>query len=360
MPTGIGIIGCGNIAPIYVQNLQAFDQTEVVALADLDVSRAQQRASEHGIAIATDVETLLRTPEVDIVLNLTVPLAHGDVAMQALTAGKHVYNEKPLAVGWDESRTLVNDAADRGLSVGCAPDTVLGAGIQTCREVIDSGEIGEIVGAQAFMMCPGHESWHPDPGFYYQVGGGPMFDMGPYYLSALVTLIGPVQSVASLTRVTRPVRTITSAPKKGQTIDVETPTHISSLLHMASGAIVHITTSFDVVAHTLPHIEVYGTRGSLSVPDPNGFGGPVRVRRSDGSDWVEVPVTRPYQQNSRGLGVLDMALALKEGRPARADGALALHVCEVMHASLKAADKGQTLKLETTCERPLPMPREAL
>ena len=353
---GIGIVGCGNISSIYLKNLQLYDQTSVVAVADLDLSRAQTKAAEFGVGHATTVDELLADPEVEIVLNLTVPKAHNEVAIKALEAGKHVYNEKPLTVGWEEGQKLVAIAKSKGLRVGCAPDTVLGAGIQTCHEVIDSGAIGTLVAAQAFMMCPGHESWHPDPAFYYEKGGGPLFDMGPYYLSALVMLLGPAVRVTGSTRASFPTRTITSEPKLGQTIPVETPTHLSTVIDFANGAIVQLTTSFDVVAHTLPCIEVYGSEGSLRVPDPNGFGGPVQLWKRGDKDWSDVPVVRPYAENSRGLGVLDMALAQASGQAHRANGDVALHTLEIMHAAHWASEQGCHVGLTTTVERPQPMP----
>jgi len=355
--TKVGIVGCGNICPIYIQNLKAFPETDVTAVADLDLARAESRAGEFQIGWAGSSEDLLRREDVDVVLNLTVPKAHVEVASAALQAGKHVYNEKPLAVDWEEGRKLVDLARERRLRIGCAPDTVLGAGVQTCRELIDSGAIGTPVAAQAFMMCPGHESWHPDPAFYYERGGGPLFDMGPYYLSSLVTLLGPVRRVTGSARTSFATRTISSEPKRGQTVTVETPTHLTTVLDFAQGAVGQLTTSFDVAAHSLPHIEVYGSEGTLQVPDPNGFGGPVRLRRKGDQEWSEVGVDRPYADNSRGLGVLDMALAASSGRPHRCNGDVALHVLEIMHAAHWASEQGSHIELETCPDRPDPMPQ---
>lgn len=351
----IGVVGCGNICGIYFQNLTSYAGIEVVSCADLDLSRAQAASEKYGISKAYSVDELLADPDVDIVVNLTVPKAHYSVSKAALEAGKHVYNEKPFAVDLNEGAELVALANSKGLKTGCAPDTVLGAGIQTCRELIDSGAIGSIVGANAFMLCPGHESWHPDPGFYYEVGGGPLFDMGPYYLSALVTLMGPIAAVNGLSRVTSPTRTITSEPKRGTIVPVETPTHIVCGFEFASGAIGQFTASFDVQRSTLPHIEVYGTEGTILVPDPNGFGGPVKLFRK-GGDWEDVPVTRPYSENSRGLGVLDMANAIREGRAARASGELGLHVLEAMHGVLAAAESGSNVRLRYGADLPAAMP----
>ncbi|MBX7132242.1 MAG: Gfo/Idh/MocA family oxidoreductase [Fimbriimonadaceae bacterium] len=355
MPSRIGIIGCGNIAPIYILNLQKYPGTDVVALADLDRARAEERAKEYGVPRVLGVEELLADQDVDIVLNLTIPNAHAEVAMMALRAGKHVYNEKPLAIERADGVALLALAAERGLRVGCAPDTFLGGSHQTCRELIDARAIGDPVAGQAFMLCHGHESWHPSPEFYYAKGGGPMFDMGPYYLTALVNLLGPVRRVTGSARITFPTRTITSQPKAGTVVSVETPTHVGGVLDFADGAIVQITTSFDVWRHSMPHIEIYGSEGSLSVPDPNGFGGDVRVSRQ-GGDWQDVEVVRDYRENSRGLGVLDMALAIQEGRPHRASGALAFHVLDVMHALLEASETGRHIEFSSGISRPEPMP----
>jgi predicted dehydrogenase len=247
-------------------------------------------------------------------------------------------------------------AAAKGVRVGGAPDTFLGGGLQTCRELIDTGAIGTPVAATAFMMSRGHEHWHPNPAFYYQVGGGPMFDMGPYYLTALVSLLGPVQRVTGATRITRTQRTITSQPRYGEIINVEVPTHVTGLLDFAAGPIGTIITTFDVQASALPWIEIYGTTGTLAVPDPNTFGGPVRLRLTGDNAWREIPVTRPYTENSRGLGLADMAEGLRSGRPHRASGDLAYHVLDIMHAIHDASATGHHVQLESTCTRPEAMP----
>ncbi len=354
--TRIGVIGCGNISPIYLQAGKRFEILEVAACADIDLPRAKARAAEFGIPKACSVEELLADPDIDIVVNLTIPKAHGPVGLTVLQAGKSVYNEKPLAALREEAQPLLTTARERGLRVGGAPDTFLGGGLQTCRKLIDDGVIGEPVAATAFMMGHGHESWHPDPAFYYQVGGGPMFDMGPYYLTALINLLGPVRRVTGSTRISFPERTITSKPKYGTKIEVKTPTHIAGVLDFASGAIGTIITSFDVWSHHAPIIEIYGSEGTLSVPDPNNFGGVVRVRKAREQDWVEVPLTHGYTQNSRGLGVADMAYALRSGRPHRASGELAYHVLDIMHAIHDASREGRHVELASTCERPAPLP----
>lgn len=351
----VGLIGCGNISEIYFQNLKRFELLDLVACADLIPERAKAKAEAHG-CLALSVAEILARPEIDIVLNLTIPKAHAEVALAALQAGKSAYNEKPLAITREDGQKMVAAARAKGLRLGCAPDTFLGAGIQTCRKLIDDGWIGDPVAATAFMTCHGHESWHPDPEFYYQVGGGPMFDMGPYYLTALINLMGPVRRVTGSARVSFAERLITSQPKFGTIIQVDVPTHVAGVLDFASGAVGTIITTFDVWHAELPRIEVYGSEGSLSVPDPNTFGGPVRVRRWDADGWSEVPLTHGYSQNSRGLGVADLAYGLRSGRPHRANGDLAYHVLDLMHAFHDASCEGRHVELTSTCERPAALP----
>lgn len=354
--TQIGVVGCGNISGIYLQADETFEILETVACADLDMERARAQANKYDVPRACSTAELLAHPEIEIVLNLTNPDAHAQVAMQAVEAGKSVYNEKPLTLTRDEGRRLLEAAQARGVLVGGAPDTFLGGGLQTSRKLIDDGWIGEPIGATAFMLCHGHESWHPNPDYYYQPGAGPLFDMGPYYLTALVTLMGPVSRVSGAARITFPQRTITSQPLYGTKIEVNTPTHVASTLEFASGAIGTLLTSFDVWSHGLPFIEIYGTQGSMSLPDPNTFGGPVRVRRAGAEVWSDAPLTHGYTANSRGIGAADMAYALRSGRPHRASGQLAYHVLDIMHAALESASHGRRIELESTCSRPAPLP----
>lgn len=351
-----GIIGCGNISSIYLEVGQTFDILRIVAVADLIHERAQAQAEKYHISKACSVSELLNDPSIDIVLNLTTPDAHFGVGQSALEAGKSVYNEKPIAITRVDGKKMLETARAMNLLVGGAPDTFLGGGIQTCRKLIDDGWIGQPVAATAFMLCHGHESWHPNPDFYYQPGGGPLFDMGPYYLTAMIALMGPVQRVTGSTRLTFPERTITSEPFYGTKIKVNTPTHIAGVLDFANGAIATLVTSFDVWYAEVPRIEIYGTEGSLSVPDPNTFGGPVQVRRAGASDWSEVPLTHGYAKNSRSVGVADMAYALRTGRPARANGELTYHVLDIMHAIHEASQLGRHIELESTCQQPTPLP----
>jgi len=345
-------VGCGNISGIYFKNLGEFAETEIVACADLDLSRAMEAAAKNGIPKALDPESLLNDPEVDLVLNLTVPKAHGSVALAAVNAGKHVYNEKPLTIERSDAKALLERAEAKGVRVGCAPDTFLGGAHQTCRAIIDEGMIGEPVACHAFMLCHGHESWHPSPEFYYEIGGGPMLDMGPYYLTALINLMGSIRRVTGSTRITFPSRTITSQPKAGKVIEVEAPTHYAGIMDFASGAVGEITTSFDIWSHKLPLISIYGTEGSMIVPDPNGFGGEVFVRTRQSSDWELVPNRFGFTENARGVGVRDIALAIAEGRPHRASGALAYHVLDAMHGFDDASKQGTHIELTSGVARP--------
>ena len=353
----VGIIGCGNISGIYLKNCtKMFNIIEVAACADLVKERAQAKASEFGIEKVYSVDELLSDPEIDIVLNLTIPQAHADICMAALNAGKNVHVEKPLSISREDGKKLLSVAEEKGLLIGAAPDTFMGAGIQTCIKLINDGWIGEPIGATAFMMCHGHESWHPDPEFYYKAGGGPMFDMGPYYLTALIALMGPVRRVTGSARITSPVRTVTSAPKFGTKIKVDVPTHVAGILDFNSGAVATIITSFDVWSAQLPRIEIYGTTGTLSVPDPNTFSGPVLIKRQGAADWSQVPMTHGYEENSRGIGVADMAHALRTGRINRSNGQLGYHVLDIMHGFHDASANGRHYEVLSTCDRPEPLP----
>jgi predicted dehydrogenase len=353
----VGLVGCGKISGIYLQNLtRRFPGVEVAACADLVAERAQAAAEEYGVPRACSPQELLADPDIQIVVNLTIPGAHSEVCLAALEAGKHVYVEKPLSVTRRQALQVVEAAGKKKLRLGGAPDTFLGAGMQTCRKLLDDGWIGVPVGATAFMTTPGHERWHPDPEFYYKPGGGPMLDMGPYYLTALVSLLGPVSRVTGSARMTYRERTITSEPKYGQKISVEVPTHWAGVLDFASGPIGMIMTSFDVWGANLPRIEVYGTAGTLLAPDPNTFGGPIRILRKGDKEWREVPLAYGYEENNRGLGVADMADAVRNDRPHRASGALMFHVLDVMEGIYDAAIGGAHYEVASSCERPDPLP----
>lgn len=348
-----GIIGCGNISGIYLKNLtQLFEVTEVVACADIVRERAIRSAEEFGIPKACTVEELISDPDIDIVVNLTTPGVHAEINLAAIQSGKSVYCEKPLAITREDGLNTLDAAEKRGVLLGAAPDTFLGAGLQTCRKIIDDGLIGKTIAATAFMLCHGHESWHPDPAFYYKTGGGPMFDMGPYYLTALISLMGPVSRVTGSANITFDERKITSQPKYGEIIKVDVPTHVAGILDFSNGAVATIITSFDVWHSQLPRIEIYGSEGSLMVPDPNTFGGPVYLRRHDQKEWSQVPLTHFYSENSRGLGVADMAYSILKGRENRASGKLAYHVLDIMHGFHDASLEGKHINLKSTCKRP--------
>jgi len=355
-PVRVGLVGCGYISDRYLKNARLFPEFEVVACADAVPERAAERAAEYGVPAVRALPELLADLEIEVLLNLTTPDAHASIAQAALDAGKGVYNEKPLAIALDDGKRLVETAHARGLRLGAAPDTFLGGGLQTCRQLIDEGAIGEPVAATAFMLIPGHERWHPQPDFYYQPGGGPLFDMGPYYLTALVSLLGPVRRVTGSARATFPERIIRSEPRAGERIAVEVPTHLAAVLDFARGPIATLVTSFDVWASKTPKLEIYGSAGSLVLPDPNTFAGPVRIRGADEDTWHEVPVTRPYTKNSRGIGLADMAAALRGVLQAhRASGELAYHVLEVMHAVETASREARHIEIASTCDRPEPM-----
>jgi len=352
---GIGIIGCGNISTSYLKAARHFPVLDIKAVADMRSAAAEKRGAEFGVP-GMRVDQLLKRDDIEIVINLTVPLAHTDVSLAVLNAGKHVHSEKPLGVNLAEARKVMELAEQKSLRVGCAPDTFLGGGHQTARKLIDDGVIGMPVAGSAFFMCPGHERWHPAPGFYYLRGGGPMLDMGPYYITDLVQLLGPVASVMGSTARPRLERLVTSEPMKGTLIPVEVPTHVAGTLEFEGGAVVSIAMSFDVPKHRHTPIEIYGDKGSILVPDPNRFGGEVQVAKP-GGEWETVPLTHGHVEGEfRSIGVADMATAVATSRPHRASGALALHVLEVMEAFQISADEGRRVTIESRVERPAMMP----
>jgi predicted dehydrogenase len=352
--TRVGIIGCGAIIAQYLANFRRLDQIELVAVADLDPARAQAVADDHDGVRALSVDGLLAADDVDLVLNLTIPAAHAGVALKAIAAGKNVYGEKPLAATAAEARQVLEAAREAGVVVGCAPDTVLGTGIQTARKAIDDGLIGAPISATATMVTPGHERWHPNPDFYYQPGGGPLLDMGPYYVSALVTLLGPVVSVVGAASHTRSERTIGSGPRAGETVPVAVDSHVTGVLVHASGALSTLLMSFDAVKSKSPNIEIHGESGSLAVPDPNHFDGDVQVFALGADDWQTLPVSAGYVDSGRGFGIADLA-ATAPGSEPRAGGQLAYHVLEVMESMLASARTGSAVQINSTMDRPEPV-----
>ena len=356
---GIGIIGCGNISAAYLKAARAFPILDVRAVADLNPAAADARGAEFGVP-ATTVEGLLADPQIEIVVNLTVPLAHVEVGLKAIAAGKHVHSEKPLAIDTAEARPLLDAAKAKGVRVGCAPDTFLGGAHQTCRKLIHDGAIGQPLAGTAFFMCPGHERWHPSPAFYYLRGGGPVLDMAPYYVTDLVNLLGPVARVAGITARARSTRTITSQPLAGQTIPVEVATHAAATLEFVSGPVVTMVMSFDVPRHRHRPIEIYGSEGAMAVPDPNWFGGQIEIGTAAG-DWRAVITEHAYANgNFRIIAVADMAHAIRRNRPHRVSGALAFHVLEVMEAVQRSSDEGRHITIASRPERPAMLPADLM
>ncbi len=352
----IGLIGCGNISHAYLKNGKTFKQTTLRACADARPEAAKACAETYGLK-AMSVDELLADPSIDAILNLTTPQSHVAINHRAIEAGKHVHCEKPFGLDREGGRRVIEAAKAKGLRVGCAPDTFLGGGHQTCRKLIDQGLIGRVVSGTAFMLCHGHESWHPAPAFYYQKGGGPLFDMGPYYLTALVNLLGPVARVSAFTNRSTDLRQGLKA-NEGKTFPVEIDTHVSALLEFASGAIITLITSFDVWKHSnLKDIELHGTEGSLHIPDPNAFNGDIRFFKAGlSADWAPADNPFIYNDNMRGIGLADLAAGVAKGRPHRCSGDLAFHVLDIMCGICESAAEGRCVALSTTCERPAPLP----
>jgi predicted dehydrogenase len=355
-PVQAGILGCGTISEAYLDRGHRFNVYDIVACADIDTERAQETGEEYGLR-ASDPEGLLADDKVELVINLTPPSVHLQTCLDVLRAGKHVYVEKPLAASFNEGQQIIEAAAADGLLVGSAPDTFLGAGIQTVRSVIDDGRIGDPVGATAVWASGGHENWHPAPDLYYQRGGGPLFDMGPYYVTALVSVFGSASRVTGSTAQTSAQRTITSEPRHGETIDVEVPTHESGIIEFANGAIANVLTSFDTPGgstFTSPAFEIYGTEGTLRLPDPNNFKGPVEVHPADGES-EEVELTHEYT-DGRGAGVADLAAAVRGDWSHRTSGDLANHILEILDRIREASETGAHAPVETDVDRPEPLP----
>ncbi len=359
---GIGVIGCGNISAAYMKLAPLFKGLEMRACADMNMDAAKARAEEFGLR-ACSVDELLAADDIDIVVNLTVPAAHFEVSKRILEAGKHSYSEKPFVLSLEEGEALKALAAEKGLRVGSAPDTFMGGAHQLARAVIDEGRAGQIVGGTCHVLSFGMEHWHPNPDFFFQPGGGPVLDLGPYYITNLVQLLGPIKAVAAMTGKGRATRTISNGPRDGEEIPVDTPTNVHALLEFANGAIVTLGASWDVKAHRHANMELYGLDGSVYVPDPNFFGGEVSFATPDGVDVVEErghPFSVNNIEDGRGTpranyrcaGLADMAAAIDAGRPHRCSQELATHVVEVMTAILKAGEDRAWVTMTTTCERP--------
>lgn len=381
-PFRVGVIGIGDISDVYINNLKKYAIVEVIACAARSEEKARAKAEQHGITKHyANAFALIEDPEIDIVLNLTPPAVHGEYNLRALGAGKHVYSEKPLAADPAQARRIVATAREGKLTVGCAPDTFLGGRLQTCRRLIDDGTVGEIVGAGAWVVSHGHEWHHPNPDFFYQRGGGPLLDIGPYYVTALLSLLGPARQCAAMSSRTCDSRDVMFGPRTGERVSVEVETHIAGTIEFESGAIASVVTSFDVWDSELPRIEIYGSKGTICIRDidpldgPNLFGGPLLLMTGDRSrwrglprreplaKWEQVPVTLPFnetshRENSRGIGLVDMAYAIRDGRAPRASAEMALHAVETMHALLDAARERRFVNVEGTFTRPEPLPKD--
>ena len=359
--TNIGIVGIGDISGIYLKNItETFKELHIVAVCDLIRERALKAQKDYGIEKVYDtMEELFADDSITLVLNLTRPYEHFAVSKGALLAGKHVYSEKPLGASLEEGRELVKIAEEKGLMLGGAPDTFLGAGIQTCRRLIDDGVIGDVVGASAAMICHGHETWHHDPEFYYKYGGGPMMDMGPYYITALINLIGGIKKVTGVTKISFPQRLITSQPHNGEIIDVEVPTYITGVMQFENGAVGTITTTFDVFRSRSHNIEIYGSKGTLFVPDPNCFDGDIEFYNGITGETEKYPLEFDYAENSRALGLADIAKAIETGRKPRTSYKQTFHVLEVMEAFRQSSDEGKTVEIKSTFTREAPLDKNA-
>lgn len=354
--TKIGIMGCGKISDIYLTNITGMhaDVLEIAAVSDLHLDRAQACAAKYGIPHALPAEAFYTSDLFDIVLNLTIPQAHYEVVKKALTAGKHVYTEKPLSLDYSQGVELVALAREKSLRLGGAPDTFLGAAAQTARAAIDEGRIGEPIAFTAFMMCHGWEGFHPNPDFYYAKGGGPMYDMGPYYLTSLINLLGPAEAVSAMHSTPITHREVVIGPRTGEVLPVEVPTHVVGTVRFRNNVVGSMVTTFDVWPVDLPHIVIYGRKGTLVVPNPDLFSDSVRVLDGASNTWTELPLVNSYTSNSRGLGLRDMALAISENREHRANARMTSHVLEIMNTFRQSAEEKREIPLQSTCDRPAP------
>ena len=355
----VGMVGVGCISGIYLKNFaETFRDVKLVAVCDLIRKRAEQAQEKYKIPKLYDtMEELFADPEIDIVLNLTRPYEHFEVSKAALLAGKHVYSEKPLGADWEEGCELVRLAEEKGLWIGGAPDTFMGAGIQSCRKLIEDGFMGDVVGGRCVMAHHGVESWHPDPDFYYQRGGGPLLDMGPYYITALINLLGGIKSVFGVCNTTFEERLSTAKPHEGEIIHVNVPTHYECLLTFESGVNVSFLTTFDIYSPKQPCIQLFGTKGNLLVPDPNCFGSEKGMKFTDGTtgEEIELPLTFDYCVNSRCLGLDDLAAAIEQKRTPRASYLQTYHVLEAMTGIMKSTETGVPYQMTTHFERQAPM-----
>ncbi len=373
-PLRIGLVGCGRISDIYLRTLQKFSETKVVGCASLDLGESKAKAQQYGLDLACTPDELIANEDIDCILNLTIPAAHFDISWQALNAGKHIYAEKPFVTHREQGEKLLKLAAEKDLYLGNAPDTFLGGRWQTVKKLLDSGVIGKPTSVSAFVGTRGVERHHPNPDFYYQTGGGPLLDLGPYYFTAMVFLLGPICRVSGMARRAFAERLIESQPRAGERIPVEVDTHVQSMFEFASGVQGSMTISFDIWESDTPRFEIYGENGTICIADPdpvhgaNIFQGDVWYRTRETSRWVyqprvpgnehwEVaPNTHGYNEDSRGLGLVDMALAIREKRAARCNGELAMHIFDVMQGVLDSAEYKQFVDIDSRCDAPLALP----
>jgi predicted dehydrogenase len=362
----IGVLGCGHVSDQYFEGLALHDCLEVVACADLDLARAEQKAAQHGVPRACSPDQLLAGPDVDLVVNLTPPQAHASASLAAIEAGKHVWSEKPLATNLDDARAVIAAADAAGVRLGCAPDTFLGGGIQTAVKLVDDGWIGRPVSAVAFVSEHGYEHFHPQVRSFYEQGGGPALDLGPYWVTALVALLGPVARVSGTTRTSFEERVAGVGPRRGDVIRVEVPTHVTGALEFESGPVATVLLSWEIWATNLPYLELYGASGSVSVANPDEFDGEPRLRLAGPEEirqpppppgtvhWSTVPLALPGDMG-RGLGIAELARAATEDRAHRASAELAYHVLEALISLERSAVEGRSIELESRCERPAPV-----
>ena len=355
-PSGVAIIGAGNISKQYLAHLTTFPDVKVLVVADLDEEVAAARAAEYGIAVSGGVAAALEHPGVEIVVNLTIPAAHVEVALAAVRAGKHVWNEKPFSLDRESGLGLLQEAAAARVRLGCAPDTFLGAGLQTARRLIDAGAIGVPQTALTMFASPGPESWHPNPAFLFQAGAGPLFDMAPYYLTALVQTFGPITKVAAVGNTAFPTRSVGSGPKQGEAFDVEVPTHVSAIVMFASGASSHSVFSFESPRTRMGFVEITGTEGTISLPDPNNFDGDIRLCKRGEDEWTSIAAEG--SDHGRGIGVLDMARSIRAGIPHRAPGELGYHVLDAMVSISESVESGEFVAVNSTAPASAPLPAD--
>lgn len=351
-PVGIGIVGAGVISEVYIKNLGSkFPGTYVVGVSDLMSERAQKRAEQFG-TVAMTTEELVAHPDVELIVSLTPPLVHAEIGMLALQHGKSYYTEKPLATDRESGQKMIDLAKEKGLYIGSAPDTFMGGGLQMSRALIDQGLIGEPIAVDAAIRNHGMEAWHPEPDFFFAPGAGPLLDVGVYYVTAMATILGPYKNVSAIARATFPERTIGNGAREGEKIPVTTPTHISAVMEFESGVMGSLTASFDLWETDFATLTIYGTEGTLRLPDPNTFGGPIMYLQGGTDRWVEIPVTVPNQENGRGLGANDLAEAMRSGGTSRVDGSLGFHVLDFMMSVLESADEGVRKEVSSTFDRP--------